>query len=99
MKIAAAPVTLVDLAVAYGFFHAIGLISRSERTDLGGELAGRVIATGAADVAGPQEQGPARTASGELPARVHAVVPLDQAADGHQAAAKGGGRGRYVLQP
>jgi NADPH:quinone reductase-like Zn-dependent oxidoreductase len=41
----------------------------------------------------------ARTASGELPARVHAVVPLDQVADAHRAMAKGGVRGRYVLKP
>jgi NADPH:quinone reductase-like Zn-dependent oxidoreductase len=41
----------------------------------------------------------ARTASGELPARVHAVVPLDLAADAHRAVAKGGVRGRYVLKP
>src|SRR5215204_4292548 len=36
------------------------------------------------------------TASGHLPARVHAVVPLDQAAAAHRAVAKGGVRGRYV---
>lgn len=41
----------------------------------------------------------ARTASGELPARVHAVVPLDQVAYAHRATAKGGVRGRYVLKP
>jgi len=41
----------------------------------------------------------ARAASGELPARVHAVVPLDEVADAHRAVAKGGVRGRYVLQP
>lgn len=41
----------------------------------------------------------ARTASGQLPARVHAVVPLDQVADAHRAVAKGGVRGRYVIQP
>jgi NADPH:quinone reductase-like Zn-dependent oxidoreductase len=41
----------------------------------------------------------ARTASGELPARVHAIVPLDQVADAHRAVAKGGLRGRYVLKP
>ncbi|MEJ3747586.1 NADP-dependent oxidoreductase [Actinomycetes bacterium KLBMP 9797] len=41
----------------------------------------------------------ARTASGELPARVQAVMPLDQAADAHRAVAKGGVRGRYVLRP
>ncbi len=41
----------------------------------------------------------ARTASGELPARVHAVVPLDQVADAHRAVAKGGIRGRYVIKP
>lgn len=40
-----------------------------------------------------------RTAHGELPIRVHAVVPLDQAADAHRAMAKGGVRGRYVLKP
>ena len=41
----------------------------------------------------------ARTASGELPARVHEVVPLDRVADAHRAVAKGGVRGRYVLRP
>ncbi|MFJ1542468.1 NADP-dependent oxidoreductase [Micromonospora chalcea] len=41
----------------------------------------------------------ARTAAGELPARVHAVVPLDRVADAHRAAAEGGLRGRYVLRP
>jgi NADPH:quinone reductase-like Zn-dependent oxidoreductase len=40
-----------------------------------------------------------RIASGELSARVHAVVPLDQVADAHRAVAKGGVRGRYVLKP
>jgi NADPH:quinone reductase-like Zn-dependent oxidoreductase len=39
------------------------------------------------------------TASGHLPARVHAAVPLDQVAAAHRAVAKGGVRGRYVLQP
>ncbi|SDK46269.1 NADPH:quinone reductase [Nonomuraea jiangxiensis] len=39
------------------------------------------------------------TVSGRLPARVHAVVPLDQVASVHRAVAKGGVRGRYVLQP
>lgn len=41
----------------------------------------------------------ARTASGELPARVHAVLPLDEVVDAHRAVAKGGVRGRYVLKP
>lgn len=41
----------------------------------------------------------ARTASGELPARVQAVVPLEKVADAHRAVAKGGARGRYVLKP
>lgn len=41
----------------------------------------------------------ARTATGQLPARVHQIVPLEQAADAHRAMAKGGVRGRYVLQP
>jgi NADPH:quinone reductase-like Zn-dependent oxidoreductase len=40
-----------------------------------------------------------RTASGELPARVAAVLPLDDAAEAHRAVAKGGVRGRYVLVP
>lgn len=40
-----------------------------------------------------------RTAAGELPARVHAVVSLDQAADAHRATANGGLRGRYVICP
>ena len=38
-------------------------------------------------------------AGGHLPARVHAVVPLDQVAAVHRAVAKGGVRGKYVLQP
>jgi NADPH:quinone reductase-like Zn-dependent oxidoreductase len=41
----------------------------------------------------------ARAASGRLPARVHAVVPLDHVADAHRAVAKGGVRGRYGLKP
>jgi NADPH:quinone reductase-like Zn-dependent oxidoreductase len=41
----------------------------------------------------------AATASGHLRARVHAVVPLDQVAAAHRAVARGGVRGRYVLQP
>ncbi|HEX6447081.1 MAG TPA: zinc-binding dehydrogenase, partial [Streptosporangiales bacterium] len=40
-----------------------------------------------------------RTAAGELPARVHAVVPLGRVAEAHRAVAKGGVRGRYVLKP
>ncbi|MEV0250486.1 NADP-dependent oxidoreductase [Nocardia sp. NPDC050712] len=41
----------------------------------------------------------ARAASGRLPTRVHAVLPLTQAADAHRAMAEGGTRGRYVLEP
>jgi NADPH:quinone reductase-like Zn-dependent oxidoreductase len=41
----------------------------------------------------------ARTAAGELPARVAAVLPLDEVAEAHRAVAKGGVRGRYVLTP
>ncbi|NKZ11201.1 NADP-dependent oxidoreductase [Mycolicibacterium septicum DSM 44393] len=41
----------------------------------------------------------ARTVSGQLPARVHSVLPLDQAADAHRTLAKGGVRGRVVIQP
>ncbi|HET7664980.1 MAG TPA: NADP-dependent oxidoreductase [Mycobacterium sp.] len=40
-----------------------------------------------------------RAVAGALPARVHAVVPLDQVADAHRAVAKGRVRGRYVLRP
>ena len=39
------------------------------------------------------------TASGYLPARVHAVVPLDQVAAAHRAVAQGGVRGKFVLRP
>ena len=39
------------------------------------------------------------TAHGDLPARVHAVLPLDQVAAAHRAVAEGGVRGRYVLRP
>ncbi|HEX6238258.1 MAG TPA: NADP-dependent oxidoreductase [Acidimicrobiales bacterium] len=39
------------------------------------------------------------TASGHLPARVHAVVPLDRVAAAHRAVARGGVRGKHVLQP
>ncbi|MGC4960402.1 NADP-dependent oxidoreductase [Gordonia sp. DT218] len=38
-------------------------------------------------------------ASGRLPTRVHAVMPLARAADAHRAMAEGGTRGRYVLEP
>lgn len=41
----------------------------------------------------------ARTAAGELPARVHSTMPLDQAADAHRLLTKGGLRGRIVLVP
>lgn len=41
----------------------------------------------------------ARTAAGELPARVHAVVPLDEVQQVHAKVAGGGVRGRYVLTP
>jgi NADPH:quinone reductase-like Zn-dependent oxidoreductase len=39
------------------------------------------------------------TADGHLPARVHALVSLDRVAEAHRAVAKGGVRGRYVVQP
>ncbi|WP_327149675.1 NADP-dependent oxidoreductase [Nocardia sp. NBC_01329] len=41
----------------------------------------------------------ADTANGRLPARVHAVLPLDRAADAHRELARGGIRGKYVLRP
>ncbi|MBF6465679.1 NADP-dependent oxidoreductase [Nocardia beijingensis] len=39
------------------------------------------------------------TATGRLPVRVHAAVPLQHAAAAHRAVAKGGVRGKYVLRP
>ena len=44
--IAAAPVNPVDLAVADGLFHARGMINQPERTGLGWDFAGTVVATG-----------------------------------------------------
>lgn len=41
----------------------------------------------------------ARTAAGELPARVHTTLPLEHVADAHRAVGAGGVRGRYVLVP
>lgn len=41
----------------------------------------------------------ARVTTGELPARVHTVAQLDEAAGAYQAMAKGGIRGRIVLVP
>ncbi|MFC9892565.1 NADP-dependent oxidoreductase [Nocardia sp. NPDC127579] len=41
----------------------------------------------------------AHAASGRLPTRVHAVLPLTEAATAHRAMAESGTRGRYVLQP
>lgn len=41
----------------------------------------------------------ARAASGHLPARVHAVLPLTDVGDAHRVVAKGGVRGRIVLKP
>ena len=40
-----------------------------------------------------------QAAFGQLPTRVHAVLPLDQAGDAHRIVAKGGVRGRIVLTP
>src|SRR4029079_6868848 len=47
VEIAAAPVNPVDLAVAGGVFHAMGLINQPERAGLGWDFAGTVVATGA----------------------------------------------------
>jgi NADPH:quinone reductase-like Zn-dependent oxidoreductase len=46
VEIAAAPVNPVDLGVAGGFFHAMGLINQPERTGLGWDFAGVVVAIG-----------------------------------------------------
>jgi len=46
VRIAAAPVNPVDLAVAGGLFHTMGAINQPERTGLGWDFAGTVVATG-----------------------------------------------------
>jgi NADPH:quinone reductase-like Zn-dependent oxidoreductase len=46
VRIAAASVHPVDLAVARGLFHAMGLVNQPEHTGLGWDFAGTVIATG-----------------------------------------------------
>jgi NADPH:quinone reductase-like Zn-dependent oxidoreductase len=46
VAIAGAPVNPADLAVADGFFHGIGLINQPERTGLGWDFAGTVLAAG-----------------------------------------------------
>jgi NADPH:quinone reductase-like Zn-dependent oxidoreductase len=46
VKIAAAAVNPVDLTVAGGLLHAIGLINQPERTGLGWDFAGTVVAIG-----------------------------------------------------
>ena len=40
VRVAAAPVNPVDLGVAGGFFHELGLIDQPERTGLGWDFAG-----------------------------------------------------------
>lgn len=68
----------------------------------GGPAPERGVATAAVETdpdAGMLADLLARTASGELPARVHAVLPLEGAAEAHRALEKGGVRGRYVLRP
>jgi NADPH:quinone reductase-like Zn-dependent oxidoreductase len=46
IRIAAAPVNPVDLAVASGRFHDMGLIHQPDHTGLGWDFAGTVVATG-----------------------------------------------------
>ncbi|MGI5290236.1 NADP-dependent oxidoreductase [Nonomuraea polychroma] len=46
VEIAAAPVNPVDLGVARGLFHAMGLVNQPERTGLGWDFAGTVVAVG-----------------------------------------------------
>jgi NADPH:quinone reductase-like Zn-dependent oxidoreductase len=47
VRIAAAPVNPVDLAVAGGVFHDMGLVDQAEWTGLGWDFAGTVAAAGA----------------------------------------------------
>jgi NADPH:quinone reductase-like Zn-dependent oxidoreductase len=52
VRIEAAAVNPVDLAVAEGYFHSIGLVNQPEHTGLGWDFAGTVIETGdGADIA------------------------------------------------
>ena len=46
VRVAAAPVNPVDLGVAGGFFHELGLIDQPEHTGLGWDFAGTVVAAG-----------------------------------------------------
>src|SRR5678815_5243513 len=46
VAVAAAPVNPVDLAVASGTFHEMGLINQPEWTGLGWDFAGTIVATG-----------------------------------------------------
>ncbi|MGY2700873.1 NADP-dependent oxidoreductase [Nocardioides sp. HB32] len=46
VRVAAAPVNPVDLAVADGYFHGIGLIDQPDRTGLGWDFSGTVEAAG-----------------------------------------------------
>jgi NADPH:quinone reductase-like Zn-dependent oxidoreductase len=46
VEVAAAPVNPVDLGVASGLFHAMGLIHQPDWTGLGWDFAGTVVATG-----------------------------------------------------
>ena len=46
VAIAAAAVNPVDVAVAHGRFHAMGLVHQPERTGLGWDFAGTIAATG-----------------------------------------------------
>src|SRR5215218_3389786 len=46
VAIAGAPVNPVDLGVVAGTFHAMGLIHQPERTGLGWDFAGTVVAIG-----------------------------------------------------
>ena len=68
VEIAAAPVNPVDLAVAGGVFHAMGLINQPERAGLGWDFAGTVVATGAGR--GPGRRHPGRRHGGRLRPRL-----------------------------
>ena len=48
IQVATAPVNPVDLGVAGGFFHRLGLINQPDHTGLGWDFAGTIIATGSA---------------------------------------------------
>ena len=92
------PADLQEQAVAlvHDGGHYVGLLPASPpAAERGVKVEAVGVVPDGARLAGLLE----RTASGELPARVAEVLPLDRLDEAHAAVAKGGVRGRYVLVP